>query len=350
MKKHLKKQAATIIIASMALSGGAVYADQAEEAVVTSAEVTSTQVTASQYNVLVNNQAIATAGFINKDNHIMIPLREVSEALGFDVKWHQDTQAAEVVLPESPIWTLVKPGVDQYAYNKMNKTLGAAPVNLQGKMYVPASFFAEILRSNVTYEGNQVNISLQEEKVEMVTQQGVITSINNDEKYKSIQINGAGVEGTILNIDEATVIRNSAGEKVDLSALALGMKIEAKHSLAMTMSLPGQTYAYEITALEAANVADTLGTSGVIQEVRQDEAGNISIAVKGMGMSDVSPEEVVLGINDATILVDLEGNAIKQEQLKQGAKVLAYYGPVLTKSLPPIGQALKVVYLGQEEA
>lgn len=350
MKKQFKKQAASIIIASMALSGGAVYADQPKEAVGASTEVTSTQVTASQYQVVVNNEAIATAGFINKDKHIMIPLREVSEALGFDVKWHQDTQAAEVTMPESPIWTMVKPNVDQYAYNKMNKTLGAAPVNLKGKLYVPAAFFAEILRSNVTYEGNQVNISLQEEEVEMVTQQGVITGINNDEKYKSIQINGAGVEGTILNIDEETIIRNSAGEKVELSALALGMKIEVKHSLAMTMSLPGQTYAYEITALEAAGVADMLGTSGAIQEVRQNEAGSISITVKGMGMSEVSPEEVVLGISADTILVDLEGNAIKQEQLKQGARVLAYYGPVLTKSLPPIGQALKVVYLGQEEA
>lgn len=182
----------------------------------------------------------------------------------------------------------------------------------------------------------------------MQTQQGVITSINNGEKYKSIQINGAGIEGTILNIDEKTIIRNGAGEQVGLETLALGMKIEVKHSLAMTMSLPGQTYAYEISVLEAADQQDMLGTAGSIEEVRQNDAGNISIVIKGMGMSETSPEEVVLNVTDATVIVDLEGNAVDQAQLAQGVKVLAYYGPALTKSLPPIGQAWKIVYLGNE--
>jgi len=346
MKKQLKKQAASILAATMVLSGGAVYAEGGSQAVVTSAQVINAEVSATPYNVIVNDQAIATAGFMNNDEHIMVPLREVSEALGFNVTWHQDKQSAEVSLTDSPIWTMVTPDVDQYTYNKMFLPLGASPVKIAGKLYVPASFFGEILRGQVAYEGNQVNISFKNEDVKMLTQQGVITSVNQDEKYKSVQINGAGVEGTILNIDENTIIRNSAGEQVDFSELSLGLSIEVKHSLAMTMSLPGQTYAYEITILEAANDVNMLGTSGAIEEVRQDDQGNISIFVKGMGMSEVSQEEVVLRVDADTTIVDLEGNAIDAKELTQGAKVLAYYGPVLTKSLPPIGHAWKIVYLG----
>jgi|GEM_PF-496758 len=376
MKKQLKKQAASILAASMVLSGGVVYAESGTQPVVISAPISDaqlisapisdaelisapisdaqlisapisdTQVISSQYSVIVNDLAIATAGFMNEDKHIMVPLREVSEALGFNVTWHQDQQSAEIMMEGTAIWTTVKPDVDQYAYNKMNVTLGASPLKLSGKLYVPASFFTEILRSQVVYEGNQVNISFQNEDVKMVTQQGVITSVNNDEKYKSVQMNGTGVEGTILNIDEETIIRNSAGEQVDFSELTLGMSIEVKHSLAMTMSLPGQTYAYEISVLDAADTANMLGTSGAIEEVRQDDDGNLSIVVNGMGMSEVSPEQVVLRINDETTIVDIEGNAVDAKELTKDAKVLAYYGPMLTKSLPPIGHAWKIVYLG----
>lgn len=56
MKKQLKKQTASIIVASMVLSGGAVYADSGTNAVATSAEVTATQAAASQYHVLVNKK------------------------------------------------------------------------------------------------------------------------------------------------------------------------------------------------------------------------------------------------------------------------------------------------------
>lgn len=344
----LTKHAAMVVIASMVASGTVVSADASEQAVVISAPITDQEVITGPYNVLVNDQVITTPGFLNKDEHVMVPLREISEALGFNVVWNQAEQTAEVSLEGSNIWTLVKTDVDQYTNNRMHVTLGASPVKMTNKLYVPAVFFEEILHSQVVTAGNQVNISTTtNEDVKMETQQGVITSIRNDDKYKSVQINGTGIDGTILNIDEKTVIKNSAGEQVDFNDLALGMRIEVKHSLAMTMSLPGQTYAYEITVLEAADEANMLGTSGLIEEVREDDKGNKSIAVKGMGMSEVSQEEVILRISADTIIVDVEGNSIDANELVQGAKVLAYYDPELTKSLPPIGHAWKVVYQGE---
>src|SRR5690606_20540142 len=141
MKQQLKKQAVSIIAASMILSGGAVYAESGTQAVVTSAQVISTEASEHSFRVIANDQNIATAGFMNKDKHIMVPLREISEALGFNVTWHQDKQSAEVSLANSPIWTMVTTDVDQYAYNKMNVQLGAKPTKIAGKLYVPATFF-----------------------------------------------------------------------------------------------------------------------------------------------------------------------------------------------------------------
>lgn len=82
---------------------------------------------------------------------------------------------------------------------------------------------------------------------------GVITGINSEGNYKSIHIDGTGIEGVILNIDENTVIRNSNGQPLRLEDLSVGMTIQIKHSMAMTMSLPPQTYAYEIIVLNGIN-------------------------------------------------------------------------------------------------
>ncbi|MCP3776664.1 YobA family protein [Paenibacillus sp. MZ04-78.2] len=38
-----------------------------------------------------------------------------------------------------------------------------------------------------------------------------------------------------------------------------------------------------------------------------------------------------------------DNQLVAADQLKKGDKVYAFYGPILTKSLPPIGQAVKIV-------
>ena len=38
-----------------------------------------------------------------------------------------------------------------------------------------------------------------------------------------------------------------------------------------------------------------------------------------------------------------DGKALKTSDLVGDAEIIGYYGPVLTKSLPPIGNAIKIV-------
>lgn len=305
--------------------------------------------TSDMIQIRIDDKDASQTGYMDPHHqHIMLPLRETAEALGFQVKWNAETQSAELSKPESPIWTLVQTGKDQYSINKMYRSLGAEPVLKEHKLHVPASFFREVLRAGVTVKDDQVIITSEKEDIKKVTRQGVITAIRSNDKSSSIQIDGIGTEGTILNIDEQTIIRNAEGEVVQLDELSIGLSIEVVHSLAMTMSLPGQTYAFEIKVLDPIENQERIGTSGVIEDILTDQSNNqLKIRVKGTGITEDSPEEVVLMLSPDTVIVNQEGKEMKASELEKDAQVLAFYSPVLTRSLPPIGKASKVVYLGK---
>jgi len=69
----------------------------------------------------------------------------------------------------------------------------------------------------------------------------------------------------------------------------------------------------------------------------------------GAGLTDQSQSEVTLQLTDDTSIVNSDGEKIDKLALVKGAKVLGFYQPVLTKSLPPIGKAWKVVLDVHEE-
>ncbi|RAR42864.1 copper amine oxidase N-terminal domain-containing protein [Paenibacillus sp. MDMC362] len=341
MNKQWKKQAATLMVAAIAVSGGAAaYAapqagdSQEQKPVVISAVM--------DYGVLVNGKQVAGVGYMNADaKQVMIPLRSVSEALGFELGWNQEARSAELTKPGSPIWTLVKTGKDQYAVNKMYKSLGAAPANVNGTLYVPANFFSEVLHANVSTDGTKVSISSEEEvKKETVT--GKITEIINNEDRQAVHINGTGTEGILLNVDQNTVIRDEEGKGIKFKDLAKGMEIEAVHSLAMTMSLPPQTYAYEISVKSDKEETEQLATAGAITDINAD-GGNLRVTIKGKGLTKPSPNEVVLNLTAETVVVNKDGKTLIASDLTADAEIIGYYSPVLTKSLPPIGHAIKIV-------
>lgn len=341
MNKQWKKQAATLMVAAIAVSGGAAaYAapqaggNQEQQPVVISALI--------DYGVLVNGKKVAGAGYMNADaKQVMIPLRSVSEALGFELGWNQQDRSAELTKPGSPIWTLMQTGKDQYTVNKMYKSLGAAPVNVKGTLYVPANFFSEVLQANVSVDGTKVSIS-SEEDVKKETASGTISEIINNEDRKAVHINGTGTEGIVLNVDESTIIRDAEGTKIELKDLAEGMKIEAVHSLAMTASLPPQTHAFEISVKLDKEEAEQLATAGAISDINAD-GGNLRVTIKGKGLTEQSPSEVILNLTPETVVVNKDGKTLKATELTDDAEIIGYYSPVLTKSLPPIGNAIKIV-------
>lgn len=110
----------------------------------------------SLMDIVVNNQVIkAPAAFKNNDKTVMVPIRAISEALGYKVTW--DKSSKTVRLNNSVSLTV---GKDYYTLGKMAPiSLKAVPVSYKGKVYVPLKFFKEVIGTTTAdIEGGQIII------------------------------------------------------------------------------------------------------------------------------------------------------------------------------------------------
>ncbi|GAB6991600.1 copper amine oxidase N-terminal domain-containing protein [Paenibacillus pini] len=321
---------------SMALSSGAAVAsaNQSQDSAFNAVQNT-------VQTVMVNGKTISSGYLQSGGKEVMLPLRDLVETLGMTLKWNPDDKSSEIT--KGTLWTTVKTGEDRYTINKMYTSLGTAPVIVNNKLYVPASFASEVLHAIVKVEGSSVSISFPEQE-KTATTQGVITEIKDNDGHISIHLNGIQGDGIVLNVSKDTVFQTSEAKALKLSDLTLGMSVKAEHSLATTMSLPPQTAVYTLTVTDKIETAEIIGTAGTIAEVRTNEAGvDKSILIKGLGLTEQSPKEVVLNLSKDTVLVDQNGMKVEQASLVKDAKVIGFYTPMLTRSLPPIGNATKIM-------
>lgn len=335
------KTSAVLLTLSLALSTGAV---SAAPVVISANPATTPQANSNAAGVVtftleLNGSALSGKAFQPSGAaEPLIPLRAVAEALGFTLTWNASTKAVD--LHKDNIFTTVQSGEDRYVINKMYTTLGTAPQMEENKLYVPASFVSEVLHQTITVEGQRIVIAAAAEHQQ---ESGVITAINPDEKYPSVQIKGTGTSGIVLNISEDTLFQLADGTKLAFADLQIGMTVEAEHALFATRSLPPQTPAYQITVLDTEQVYGLLGTEGTIESVITSEDGTRMIRINGAGLSEISQREIVLRLTAETAIVNGSGEAAEAGTLVQGAKVIGFYGPLLTKSLPAVGTAWKVV-------
>ncbi|WNS42456.1 copper amine oxidase N-terminal domain-containing protein [Paenibacillus sp. MMS20-IR301] len=338
MKPTLRTSAALLTL-SLALTAGAVSAAPLTSPSAANAVQGIASSAANLYSITINGSNLTDTGFQpSAAKEPLIPLRAVASALGFDITWNPAAKAVD--LHKGNIYTTVKSGEDRYVINKMYTTLGTAPLTKADKIYVPASFVSEVLHQTVVVEGKKITIN---SAVEHVNEQGVITSIHSSDGYASVQIKGAGTAGLVLNISRDTVIEQTDGTSLAFADLQLGMTVSAEHAMFATFSLPPQTPAYRITVQDDKLQSDVLGTAGNLEELTRNGDGSLSIRVKGSALSEASQSEIVLRLAADTPLVNESGGTVEPSALVEGASVIGFYTPVMTRSLPPIAAALKVV-------
>jgi hypothetical protein len=115
----------------------------------------------SSAEIIVNEQKIeAPAAYLNEEGTVMVPLRAIAEALGFELDWNGKTQ--RIALSER---IFLKIGEDNYTYPKTpvesgtilvqtestSIQLGAAPELINGTTFVPLNFFREVVQMNNAY-------------------------------------------------------------------------------------------------------------------------------------------------------------------------------------------------------
>lgn len=93
---------------------------------------------------------------------VMLPVREVGEALGFKVKWNK--KQYEATLTNDVITSTIQVGYDNYYYSSvqaigMSKptSLGAAPMLVNGSLYAPYEYF--LLFTNGKIENGKIILS-----------------------------------------------------------------------------------------------------------------------------------------------------------------------------------------------
>jgi len=95
---------------------------------------------------------LASENIIEHNGKNMIPLRFVSESLGYEVNWNGETKTVE--LTKGVHYHLVSIGQDSYNFAKMHIELGAAPIIVNSRTYVPLNFLDEVFRVEVDYIGD----------------------------------------------------------------------------------------------------------------------------------------------------------------------------------------------------
>lgn len=131
------------------------------------APATASQQQAVVYQLIVNGQPVTAAELpaplFEQNGHIMVPLRLVSEKLGYTVAWNESGKYAQV--GSSIMDILFYPNRDSYVRQgklkiinlNMTYEVGAVPEIRNGRMYVPAESLKEFF-NDVTVLGRTVTI------------------------------------------------------------------------------------------------------------------------------------------------------------------------------------------------
>lgn len=302
-----------------------------------------------KFNLVINDKGFAPEEapiYVGANNQIMVPIRAAAEALGYKLTWNQETQSLE--LAKGNQWLSLQIGQDKYSFAKMYVPLGVSPELTNEKTYVPLSYFEKVMKLEVAASPtgtitiksvDQGNVAPKPE----TTKQGTITGVTYTEQGGIIDLNGYS-HGIRLNVSDQTEIVSADNAKLALSDLKLGMSIEVEHGLAMAMSMPPMTHANKIIVKSATPAQETLGTGGAIEEISSAADGAKRLVINGHKLSDGSFDKIVLNVAQDTAIIGTKDNQpVASGELKQGDKVYAFYGPVLTRSLPPIGKAVQIV-------
>ncbi|SMB87842.1 Copper amine oxidase N-terminal domain-containing protein [Desulfonispora thiosulfatigenes DSM 11270] len=115
----------------------------------------------AKMEIVVDEQKLAAPkAYLNETKTIMVPLRDIAEALGFPVSWNNDTQSIIIGNGIS-----LKIGDKNYIYYKTAPIkLDTAPELKEGTTYVPLNFFTEVMKMNKAEVSND-KISIENEVI-----------------------------------------------------------------------------------------------------------------------------------------------------------------------------------------
>lgn len=272
------------------------------------------------------NDIIASATE-NTAESMMVPVRKICEAIGMNVEWNEDKQ--EVTLKTDSLSISFSPDTDAYFINGAPSVqLGIKPVLKYDTTYVPFGFISKIL-----------NLPVSQAPSAEAAVSRVIVLENNESSLLVYDFNHGDVN---VNITEETVIEDAKGEKSDIKNLVKGNVIDIEYAPFMTASLPPMTNAVKITTLASlqAQVPSTEKITNEAVYLSNDDGMYL--------IYDLNLGKVNINVTENTIIKDESGNSFDIANLEIGQSVSVVYDDVMTKSLPPMTNALEITVKNAE--
>ena len=184
---------------------------------------------------------------------------------------------------------------------------------------------------------------------------GFISDINISEGSKNeimMSVKGERTEENIYSdinfiVNSKTeIVREKGGTKLTIDAIKKDVKVKVYYDGSLSKSLPPIGVAKKVVV---SDIEYEMGTMGIIESVysSQDPKEN-RIEIKGEKLGESGFDNIILNISDKTKIVDFKtGKELKSEDIRKSSRVVAYYSGKLTKSIPPIGFAEKIVVIKQ---
>ncbi len=92
----------------------------------------------------VRGKEYKTSMYKKKDNVVMVPLRDITDIMGYKITWNGKNKPVE--LTKGPHWTSVELNNNRYSFARMAPfELESAPELIKGRTYVPVSFINRVL-------------------------------------------------------------------------------------------------------------------------------------------------------------------------------------------------------------
>lgn len=189
--------------------------------------------------------------YYRKDT-LMLPLRKIAEGeLGYKLKW--DGKEKSVELQKAAQWTKITIDENSYFFARMAPFgLSKAPELKNGLTYVPVEFFSEVLKYDISLEGDKLIIKDPVPETEEINFNGFIKDMDNEGKRILVLGDGTTEYSNYiwLGKTEESVIVNTRGEDIPFEDLKVGSRVIVTMPEIVALSYPAQGSMVKIVVIE----------------------------------------------------------------------------------------------------
>lgn len=285
------------------------------------------------YKIIVNDVVLNADTYAEGDN-VMLPLRALCEALGYEVGY--DAKTTMITLTKGVHYITMYPTKDEYTFSKMAPmSLGIAPQLVDDRTYVPVSFVENILQGVgcEVLQNGEILIS-DPKKAENNYRVATTTEVVNESTLL--------VMDEILGEVEVTFTEETIFQGIGLADIKVGTEFMVEYvDNAVTMSLPAQAVAKNVMSVE------------LYEEVFPVEIANVEFSgtVKEVGEDFVLVEtengDIRLNVSEETNIHHVMNRRLYRiNDLEAGMKISGFHAEAATLSIPPQSAAIEIVIEG----